>query len=66
MAAQGAMGVNPGATEPLHLENTGHPAADRFALAHAVKSHVNALGLSWHDISGTNNGQYAPFAWQGA
>src|SRR4029453_9968141 len=66
MAAQGAMGVNPGATEPLHLENTGHPAADRFALAHAVKSHVNALGLSWDDISGTNSGQYAPFAWQGA
>jgi hypothetical protein len=66
MAAQGAMGLNPGAMEPLHLENTGHPAADRFALAHAVKSHVNALGLSWDDISGTNNGQYAPFAWQGA
>jgi hypothetical protein len=66
MAAQGAMGLNPGATEPLHLENTGHPAADRFALAHAVKSHVNALGLSWDDVSGTNNGQYAPFAWQGA
>ena len=37
MAAQGAMGLNPGATEPLHLENTGHPAADRFALAHAVE-----------------------------
>ena len=66
MTAEGAMGVNPGATEPLHLENTGHPAADRFALARAVKSHVNALGLSWDDITGTNNGQYAPFAWQGA
>jgi hypothetical protein len=36
------------------------------ALAHALKSHVNALGLSWDDVSGTNNGQYAPFAWQGA
>ena len=66
MAAQGAMGMNPAATEPLYLENTGHPAADRFALAHAVKSHVNALGLSWDDTSGKNNGQYAPFAWQGA
>jgi len=66
MAAQGAMGINPGATEPLYLENTGHPAADRFALAHAVKSHVDALGLSWDDVSGTNNGQYAPFAWQSA
>jgi hypothetical protein len=66
MAAQGAMGINPGATEPLHLDHTGHPSADRFALAHAAKSHVHALGLSWDDTSGTNNGQYAPFAWQSA
>ena len=66
MAAQGAMGVNPAATEPLQLGNTGHPAADRFSLARAVSSHVNALGLSWDDASGMNNGQYAPFAWQSA
>ena len=66
MAAQGAFGVNPEAKEPLYLENTGHPAADRFALANAVKSHVDALGLSWHDTSGKNNGQYAPFSWKGA
>ena len=64
MAAEGAMGINPAATEPLHLDNTGHPAADRFALAHASKSHVHALGLSWDDESGKNNGQYAPFAWR--
>ncbi len=66
MAAEGAKGINPDATEPLHLENTGHPAADRFALAHASKSHVNALGLTWNDISGKNNGQYAPFSWRSA
>ena len=66
MAAQGAFGVNPDAKEPLHLDNTGHPAADRFALANAVKSHVDALGLSWHDTSGKNNGQYAPFSWKSA
>ena len=64
MAAEGAMGMNPAATEPLHLDNTGHPAADRFALAHASQSHVQALGLSWNDESGKNNGQYAPFAWR--
>ncbi len=64
MAAQGAMGLNPSATEPLHLDNTGHPAANRFALAHAIKSQVDALGLSWRDASGKNNGQYAPFAWR--
>jgi hypothetical protein len=66
MAAAGAMGINPAATQPLHLDHTGHPAADRFALAHASKSHVHALGLDWDDVSGTNNGQYAPFSWQGA
>jgi len=66
MAAEGAMGINPAATEPLYLDNTGHPAANRFALAHALNSHVNALGLVWDDVTGKNNGQYAPFSWQGA
>jgi hypothetical protein len=65
MAAEPAMGVNPDITEPLCLDNTGHPAANRVALAHALKSHVDALGLSWNDTSGKNNGQYAPFSWRG-
>jgi hypothetical protein len=66
MAAEGVMGMNPGATEPLHLDNTGHPAADRFALARAARSRVLALGLAWEDVSGKNNGQYAPFSWRNA
>jgi hypothetical protein len=66
MAAEGAMGLDPNATEPLYLQNTGHPAANRFALARASRSHVHALGLEWDDVSGQNNGQYAPFSWQGA
>ncbi|WP_034349383.1 DUF1326 domain-containing protein [Noviherbaspirillum massiliense] len=66
MAAEGATGLNPDATEPLYLENTGHPAVDRFALAHAARSHVHALGFDWDDAGGRNNGQYAPFSWQGA
>lgn len=66
MAAEGAKGINPAAAEPLYLENTGHPAADRVALARASRSHVHALGLSWDDTSGTNNGQYAPFSWKSA
>ena len=66
MAAEGVVGINPGATEPIHLDNTGHPAANRFALARALKSHVDALGLSWSDTSGKNNGQYAPFSWRSA
>jgi hypothetical protein len=66
MAAEGAKGLNPAATEPMHLDHMGHPAADRFALAHPSKSHVHALGLSWDDTTGRNNGQYAPFAWRSA
>lgn len=66
MEAEGAKGINPNATEPLYLDHTGHPAADRFALARASKSHVHALGLIWDDTSGGNNAQYAPFSWQGA
>src|SRR6266851_5198770 len=58
MAAVGAKGLNPDAE--LRLENTGHPAANTFTLAHASKSHVHALGLAWDDVSGKNNGQYAP------
>jgi hypothetical protein len=65
MAAEGAMGIDPNAQEPLVLENTGHPAANRLVMAHATRSHVHALGMDWDDASGRNNGQGAPFAWQG-
>jgi len=64
MAAVGAKGLNPDAE--LRLENTGHPAANTFTLAHASRSHVHALGLGWDDVSGKNNGQYAPFSWKSA
>jgi len=63
MAATGAKGLNPDAE--LQLANTGHPAADTFTLAHASRSHVNALGIRWDDVTGKNNGQYAPFSWKG-
>lgn len=66
MAAEAAMGIDPDSTEPLHLDNTGHPASSRLALAHAAKSHVDALGLRWDDTTGKNNGQYAPFDWRSA
>lgn len=66
MAAEGVMGLSPGATEPIALSNTGHPASDAISLARASKSHVHALGLSWDDVSGKNNGQYAPFSWRSA
>jgi hypothetical protein len=66
MSAHGVKGLNPNSSEPLHLDHTGHPAADRFALAKASNSRVRALGLTWEDLSGKNNGQYAPFSWSSA
>ena len=64
MSATGASGLNPD-TE-LRLEHTGHPAADSFTLARASKSRIEALGLSWSEPTGGNNGQYAPFSWKSA
>jgi hypothetical protein len=66
MAGEGAMGVDPNATEPMYLENTGHPVSSRLALAHASKSHVHSLGLTWDDTSAKNNAHYAPFNWRSA
>jgi hypothetical protein len=66
MAGEGQMGVDPGATEPMFLENTGHPVSNRLALAHASKSHVHAFGLAWDDTTGKNNAHYAPFNWRSA
>ena len=62
----GGDGYQPRGDRAAPARQHRHPAANRFALARASKSHVNALGLKWDDLSGTNNGQYAPFSWQGA
>jgi hypothetical protein len=66
MAAEGQRGIDPNSTEPMFLDNTGHPVSTRLALAHASKSHLHALGLAWDDDSGKNNGHFAPFAWRSA
>jgi hypothetical protein len=66
MSAKPAMGIDPAATDPLQLSNTGHPANSSVMLANARQSHVDAFGLSWNDTTGTNNGQYAPFTWASA
>jgi hypothetical protein len=64
MAGEGAMGIDPNSTEPMYLENTGHPVSSRLAVAHASNSHIHALGLTWDDASGKNNAHYAPFNWR--
>jgi len=61
IAVAGIPGASP--TEPIYLDNVGHPAASRLALARASRSHLHAFGISWDDTSGKNNGHFAPFAW---
>ena len=66
MALEGQQGLDPSTSEPMFLENTGHPVSSRLALAHASKSHVHAFGLAWDDPTGKNNGHFAPFNWRSA
>jgi len=49
----------------IHIDNTGHPANARLALAKATKSLYNAFGIAWKDDTGTRNGHFAPFSWAG-
>jgi hypothetical protein len=63
-AANGALGANQ--SDPMYLDNVGHPVNQRLALARATRSHVHAFGIDWDDASGQNNGHFAPFSWQGS
>ncbi len=51
--------------EPLYIDNTAHPANPRLALARARRSRVHVFGIDWEDLTGRNNGHFAPFQWQG-
>ena len=62
LAVDGIAGANSG--EPIYLDNVGHPAASRLALAKATRSHMHAFGIDWDDTSGKNNGHFAPFSWK--
>ena len=64
LAVEGIPGVNQG--EPIYLDNVGHPAAARLALAKATRSHMHAFGINWDETSGRNNGHFAPFSWKSA
>ena len=66
IAGKPSMGVDPNNDRPLQISNTGHPASDSINLANAIRSHVDALGLSWDDSSGKNSGAFAPFNWRSA
>ena len=49
----------------IKVDNTLHPVSSRLALGNATSSRFHAFGIDWDDASGTRNGHFAPFAWQG-
>ena len=42
--------------EPIYLDNLGHPANSRLALAKATRSHIHVFGIDWDNESGLTNG----------
>ena len=62
IAVEGIAGVKQ--DEPIYLDNVGHPAASRLALAKATRGHMHGFGINWDDTSGRNNGHFAPFSWR--
>ena len=62
IAVEGIPGAS--ASEPIYLDNVGHPAASRLALAKASRGHMHAFGIDWDDTSGKVNGHFAPFSWR--
>ena len=59
---EGVLSRNRGG-EPYYLDNTGHPAARRLALARSKVTRVHAFGLDLDLLDRGNNGHFAPFAW---
>jgi hypothetical protein len=53
------------AGELVVLDNTCHPVNPRLALAKAPHQRFDAFGITWDDSSGTRNGHFAAFRWQG-
>ena len=49
--------------EPLYIDNTGHPANRRLALARSAATRVTGFGLDLDLSAKGNNGHFAPFAW---
>ena len=51
--------------EPMHIDNTSHPANKRLALAQAKYMQVEAFGVNETILGQGNNGHFAPFEWSG-
>lgn len=51
--------------EPYYIDNVGHPAGRRLALARARNLAMHGFGLDLGLAGKGNNGHFAPFAWSG-
>ncbi len=49
--------------KPIYIDNAGHPANTRLALARGTKSRLHAFGIDWDDVKGGHNAHFAPFNW---
>jgi hypothetical protein len=49
--------------EPFYIDNTGHPANRRLALARSNSTRVEGFGLDLALSGQGNNGHFAPFSW---
>jgi hypothetical protein len=52
-----------GSGDPYYLDNVGHPASRRLALARSTETRVHAFGLDLDMAGQGNNGHFAPFSW---
>ena len=49
--------------EPIFLDNLGHPANTRLALARSKHTNLTGFGLDLDMVGNGNNGHFAPFSW---
>jgi len=49
--------------DPYYLDNVGHPASRRLALARSKETRIHAFGLDLDMAGQGNNGHFAPFTW---
>ncbi len=49
--------------DPYYLDNVGHPASRRLALARSKETRIHAFGLDLDMAGEGNNGHFAPFSW---
>lgn len=49
--------------DPYYLDNAGHPASRRLALARSKETRIHAFGLDLDMAGQGNNGHFAPFSW---